>query len=129
MFSHSISIDFHKQKKSPYSPPHKPRSTAPHFAHITLRTSVPRSKSNHGPPAISVNDEVQLRDLLASRIVCCWVSPDKSTNYVTQYRCCNLTFCISLAVLKSIITKSYSIAHTQTVHVAHDNLRYCTRIF
>jgi hypothetical protein len=61
--------------------------------------------------SVPVNDKVQLRDLLARRIVCCWISPDISTNYVTQYRCGNLISCISLAVLKSIITTSYSVTH------------------
>jgi hypothetical protein len=40
---------------------------------------------------ISVNDKVQLRDLLARRVLCCWISPDESANYVTQYSCGNLT--------------------------------------
>jgi len=66
---------------------------------------------------------------LAGSIACCWISPDESVDCVTQYSCGNLNFCISLAVLKPIITTSYSAGYTQTVHVAHDNLRYCTRIF
>jgi len=31
MVSHSISIAFHKQYNPPLHPPHKARSTAPHF--------------------------------------------------------------------------------------------------
>jgi len=52
-----------------------------------------------------------MSDLLAGRIVCCWISPNKSADCVTQDRCGNLTFHISLAVLKSIIT-SYSVGYT-----------------
>ena len=56
--------------------------------------------------------------------MCCWISPNESANCVTQYRCGNLTLHVSLTFLKSIITTSYSVGHTQTVHVASDNLRY-----
>ena len=70
-----------------------------------------------------------MSDLLAGGILCCWSSSDESADCVTQYSCGNLTSYISLAVLKSITTTSYILGHTHTVHVAHDNLRYCTRIF
>ena len=53
MFSHSISIAFHKQHNPPLHPPHKARSTAPHFPHITFRYSLPRSSSKHWRPAVS----------------------------------------------------------------------------
>ena len=70
-----------------------------------------------------------MSDLLGSGILSCWISPDEPADCVTQCRCGNLTFHISLAVLKSITTTSYTVGYTQTVHVAHDNLRYRTRIF
>ena len=68
-------------------------------------------------------------DLLAGSIVCCWISANESADCVTEYRCGNLTLHVSLAVLKTITFTSYRVGHTQTVHVAQDNLRYCNRIF